>query len=79
MGTIRGEADEIRMAVHKGGRMTQPTLDRLLLLLEERTNYKCHIAVEVETATMLKTIDNEDDALETIRRLEGAPVSLKTA
>jgi hypothetical protein len=73
MGTKRGEADEVRMAVWKGGAITRPTLDRLLMLLAEKTTHECHIAVEVVTPTMLKTIDNEDDALETIRRLEAAP------
>ena len=73
MGTKRGEADEVRMAVWNGGAITRPTLDRLLVLLAEKTTYECHIAVEVITPTMLKTIDNEDDALETIRRLESAP------
>jgi hypothetical protein len=70
MGTKRSDADEVRWAVHKGGRITRPTLDRLLVLLEQRTKFECHVAVEVLTPTMLKTIDNEDDALETIRRLE---------
>ena len=74
MGTKRGEADEVRMAVHKSGRITRHTLDRLLALLKDRTTFECHVAVEVLTPTMLKTIDNEEDALETIRRLEGAPL-----
>ena len=74
MGTRRGEADEVRMAVWKGGKITRPTLDRLLVLLKQKTTHDCHIAVEVMTPTMMKTIDNEEDALETIRRLEGAPM-----
>jgi hypothetical protein len=77
MGTKRGDADAVAFAVHKGGRITRPTLERLLHLLEERTTYEVHLAVEVLTPTMLKTVDNEDDALETIRRLEGAPVIIK--
>jgi hypothetical protein len=79
MGTRRGEADEVAHAVRKGGAITRPTLDRLLVLLNEKTAYQSHIAVEVLTPTMLKTIDNEDDALETIRRLEGAPVKVQPA
>ncbi len=74
MGTRRGEADDVRHAVHKGGKIERSTLDRLLELLAERTAYDCHIAVEVFTPTMLKTIDNQDDALETISRLERAPM-----
>lgn len=73
MGTRRGEADEVAFAVKKGGAITRPTLDRLLELLKAKTTYRCHIAVEVLTPTMLKTIDNENGALETIRRLESAP------
>jgi hypothetical protein len=73
MGTRRSEAGEVAMAVFKGGRITRPTLDKLLALLAEKTDYPCHIAVEVLTPTMLKTVDNEEDALETIRRLESAP------
>lgn len=68
--TKRHGADDIAMAVHKGGEITRPTLDRLLELLKTKTDLKHHIAVEIFTPTMLKTIDNEDDALETIRRLE---------
>ena len=79
MGTRRGEADEGRWAVAKGGAITRPTLDRLLVLLEEKTTHDCHIAVEVMTPTMMKTIDNEDDALETIRRLDAAPPKKKSA
>ena len=77
MGTQRGEADSVMHAVSHGGRITRPTLDRLLVLLKEKTEYDCHIAVEVCTGPMLKTIDNEADALETIRRLEGATVKAK--
>ena len=73
MGTQRCEADEVAFAVKRGGAITRPTLDRLLELLKAKTGYQCHVAVEVLTPTMLKTIDNEDDALETIRRLDAAP------
>lgn len=54
MGTRRGEADEVRWAVRKGGAITRPTLDRLLVLLEEKTTHDCHIAVEVMTPTVMK-------------------------
>jgi hypothetical protein len=77
MGTRRGEANEVRMAVWKGGKIQRDTLDRLLLLLAEKTTHDCHIAVEVLTPTMLKTIDNEEDARETIRRLESAPAVVR--
>lgn len=69
----RNNADGILDAVYHGGSITMPTLVRLLELLSEKTDYVHHIAVEVQTKAMLKTIDNEDDALETISRLESAP------
>ena len=40
MGTKRGEADEVRMAVFKGGKIERATLDRLLALLAEKTAYR---------------------------------------
>ena len=45
----------------------------MLELLPQKTEYLFWIALEVNTGAMLKTLDNEDDAQETIRRLEGAP------
>lgn len=74
--TKRHEADEIKMAVHKGGSITRQTQDRLMDLLKEKTDYQVHIAIEVFTPTMLKTIDNEEDAIETIKRLEAKVVSI---
>lgn len=69
----RNNADGIIEAVAKGGRITVPTLLRLRDLLDAKTTYKHHIEVGIQTGALLKTIDNEDDALETIRRLEAAP------
>jgi hypothetical protein len=72
-GIRRNNADGIIEAVEEGGRITLPTLVRLLTLLDEKTDYKHHIEIGVETGALLKTIDNERDALETVRRLETAP------
>ena len=69
----RKSPESIQSAVAQGGRIRRETLDRLLELLPQKTDYLYWIALEVRTPAMLKTIDNEDDALETIRRLESAP------
>lgn len=69
----RSSADGIVEAVRERGAIQPVTLTRLLALLAERTLYRCHVEVAVDTGAMLKTIDNEVDALETIRRLETAP------
>ncbi len=69
----RKSPEAIQDAVAMGGRIRRETLDRLLDLLPKKTNYLHWIALEVRTPALLKTIDNEDDALETIRRLEAAP------
>ena len=69
----RKAPEEIQHAVAKGGRIRVATLRRLLELLPQKTEYLFWIALEVNTGAMLKTLDNEDDAQETIRRLEGAP------
>jgi hypothetical protein len=67
---VRSSPEEVAHSVLTGGRITIPTLTRLLDLLKSKTEYPHHIAVEVLTPSMMKTIDNENDALETIRRLE---------
>jgi hypothetical protein len=69
--TVDGILDEVAM----GGRIRRETLDRLIALLERKTDYHFHIelAVLVPPGALLKTLDNERDALETIHRLEGAP------
>jgi hypothetical protein len=72
-GPDRKSPESIQSAVAKGGRIRRETLDRLLELLPKKTDFLHWIALEVRTPALLKTIDNEDDALETIRRLEGAP------
>ena len=48
------------------------TWDRLLYLLEERYPGKVRRVVEVCPASVVKHIDNQADANETIRRLEDA-------
>jgi hypothetical protein len=73
MAGTRSSADEIVRTVEEKGAITDPTLAKLLDLLERKTNYKVHVAVEIVTGAILKTVDNEEDALESIRRLEGAP------
>jgi len=70
---MRNDPDSVLEAVALGGRITRPTLDRLLELLASKTDYPHHIAIEVTVGALLKTIDNEADALETIRRLEKKP------
>jgi len=57
-------------AVDKGGEITLATLARLLTLLAGRTDYPHHVEVSVTVGPIVKTIDNERDALETVRRLE---------
>lgn len=74
----RTGADSILRAVEKGGEITMPTLIELLELLRTKTDYHFHIQVAVLTNAVLKTLDNERDALETIRRLKAkAPVEGK--
>lgn len=69
----RNNPDGIIEAVEGGGRIQMDTLRDLLAIIAEKTTYQAHIAVEVNTGPMLKTIDNEEDALETIRRLRRRP------
>ena len=69
----RNTADGVLWAVDKGGPIQPSTLERLLALLREKTDYEHHVAVEVLQGTLLRTIDNENDAHETIRRLDAAP------
>ncbi len=61
--------DAILGAVHRGGRIQWETAREMCALLDEHTDYEWHLAVEVQVAALLKTIDNERDAQETIRRL----------
>ncbi|MDB4996730.1 MAG: hypothetical protein JWM74_4162 [Myxococcaceae bacterium] len=74
MGIPRTEPGAIAHAVALGGRITPPTLTRLLDELAKKTDYPHHIAVEITVGGLLKVVDNEADALETIRRLEHAAV-----
>ena len=71
----RGSADSILRAVDKGGEIQMDTLVELLDLLGTKTNYEFHIEVAILPAggAILKTIDNERDAKETIRRLRTKP------
>lgn len=74
-GTIdkpRHTADSVLRAVQKGGEIQMETLVELLDLLHTKTDYLFHIAVEIlpTGSALLKTIDNERDAKETIRRLK---------
>jgi hypothetical protein len=76
----RNTADGILDEVALGGAIKMETLQELLKLLGEKTDYLFHIAVEIHTPMMLKTIDNEGDALDTISRLRAAPAkSIKPA
>lgn len=68
---LRTGASSILRAVEKGGAITRETLAELLELLEAKTDYHFHVEVAVRPtgSALLKTIDNERDAKETIRRL----------
>ena len=68
-GESRNSMRSVSKAVEKGGAITMPTLAHLLLLLEEKTDDPYHIEVAVTRGALVKTIDNERDALETVRRL----------
>jgi hypothetical protein len=71
----RGTADGILRAVNKGGEIQLDTLTALLELLRTKTDYLFHVTVEVlpTGSAILKTIDNERDAQETIRRIKAKP------
>ena len=71
----RSGASSILRAVEKGGEITLQTLTELLELLRTKTDYHFHVEVSVlpSGSALLKTIDNERDAQETIRRLKVKP------
>lgn len=71
----RSGADSILRAVDKGGAITLETLTELLELLRTKTDYQFHVEVAIlpSKSALLKTIDNERDAKETIRRLRTKP------
>ena len=71
----RRSADSILRAVDKGGAITLDTLTELLEQLRTKTDYHFHVEVAVlpSKSALLKTIDNERDAKETIRRLKEKP------
>ena len=71
--THRKSVEGIMIAVTAGGHIRRATLDRLLELIPKKTHHVHWIALEVHTGAMLKTIDNEEDALRTIALLEAAP------
>ena len=72
---LRTGADSILRAVDKGGAITLDTLTALLDLLRTKTDYTFHVEVAIlpSGSALLKTIDNERDAQETIRRLRTKP------
>jgi hypothetical protein len=70
-----GDCERFRLAKAKegkGGPIKPETLARLLESLASGTTYPHHVAVEITVGAVLKTIDNEDDAQETIRRITDA-------
>jgi hypothetical protein len=73
--TRRNTADGIMDAVESGGPITIDTLKTLIELLGDKTNYPFHIEVAVLSGAVLKTIDNEKDAQETIQRLQAKVAS----
>jgi hypothetical protein len=68
----RSGADSILRAVDNGGAIQMETLTELLDLLRTKTDYRYFVEVAVlpSGSALLKTIDNERDAKETIRRLK---------
>lgn len=72
---LRTGADSIIRAVEKGGQIQLDTLTELLDLLRTKTDYGFHVEVAIRPSgsALLKTIDNERDAKETIRRLRTKP------
>lgn len=71
----RSGASSILRAVENGGAIQMETLTELLDLLRTKTNFHVHVEVAVlaSGSAILKTIDNERDAQETIRRLRAKP------
>jgi hypothetical protein len=71
----RSGASSILRAVEKGGEIQLDTLTELLDLLRTKTDYLFHVEVAMLPggSALLKTIDNERDAKETIRRLKAKP------
>ena len=79
----RGTIDDSRQtgpssilrAVEKGGAIQLATLTELLDLLRTKTDYHFHVEVAIlpSGSALLKTISNERDAVETIRRLRTKP------
>lgn len=68
---LRTGADSVLRAIEKGGEIQMTTLVDLLELLRTKTDYTFHVEVAVlpTGSAILKAIDNERDAQETIRRL----------
>ena len=68
----RSGASSILRAVEKGGAIQLDTLKELLDLLGTKTDYHFHVEVAIlaTNSALMKTIDNERDAKETIRRLK---------
>jgi len=73
--TLRSGADSVLRAVEKGGPIQMATLSELVDLLTAKTDYHFHVEVAVlpTGSAIMKTIDNERDAQETIRRLKAKP------
>ena len=72
---LRTGASSILRAVEKGGAITPETLTELLEQLRVKTDYYFHVEVAIlpTGSALLRTIDNERDAKETIRRLRTKP------
>lgn len=75
----RSTADGILEEVALNGRIQPDTLTELLALLAAKTDYQFHVEVAVVVKGLLKTVDNEGDAQETIARLKRAPEKGKKA
>lgn len=64
-------ADEILARVAEGQPIRTETMLSLIRMLQLK-GFEFHLAVEVQSGSLLKTIDNERDAVETILRLRNA-------
>jgi hypothetical protein len=73
--TVAGILDAVVM----GGKIRIETLQKLIALLERKTDYHVHIELAVLVPGGLLNLDNEDDAQETIRRLEDGHWSVLNA
>lgn len=71
--TMRHAPESVERAVREKGAIEIATLLELLRLLPLKTDYPHHIEVAITVGSLVKTLDNEEDARETVRRLTAGP------